>query len=285
MTVTTIPTATTDPVPGDSDAQVSERGERSGTLIRGLKILEELANTPRPLTLAEVTSLTSLDQSTVHRLLKALEEAGYVVRSESTRRYAPSPKLMFPLKLLHPLNRLRRECAPALHELALRLRKTTALAVFMGNERVMLDIAQAPGSVTPYYGMWLQGPLHSTGSGKSLLASLEVHRRHALLGKEPLRPVTPKTIVDLETLDNELEESRRLGYVTSRDEDRSGISDVSTPISSWSGAVVGCLIATGTSKEFDDATCEAIGAELKQAADLLTYQAPSLESLMEFIEK
>jgi DNA-binding IclR family transcriptional regulator len=260
----------------------AEKGGRTGTLVRGLAILEVLLGAPQPMGLVEVVAATGLDQSTAHRLLKTLEDERMVVRNDTTRRYSPSPKFLHPLPLLHPLDQLRRECSPVIGEIAHALRKTTVLVLFLDWERLVLDIAQVPGSLTPYYGAWLHGPLHATGGGKALLMSVDANRRRALLGDGKLEACTPLTIVDVEALDADLSVSAERGYVVSRGEHRVGITNVAVNIKNWSGDTVGCLIVTGHSKEFNEETVAKVGAELKRMAELLLFQAPSLEAAGRF---
>lgn len=262
--------------------EASDRGERSGTLARGLTLLECLTAAPSPLTLAELAAAAALDQSTTHRLLKALEEAGYVVRHEATKRYSPSPKLLHPLPLLHPLDQLRREAAPLLRELTHQLQLTTVLVLFVGCERLVLDIAQLPGSLTPYYGSWLHGPLHATGGGKCLLLTLDAAQRRQWLGAEPWVACTPQTLTDWARLDADMTLSAQRGYVVSRNEHRPGITNVAAPITRWTGGAAGCLIATARSQDLDDAACAAVGDEVRRVAQLLVYQAPSLEAASRF---
>lgn len=264
------------------ESESVEPGERTGTLVRGLAILDVLLEASQPMGLAEVAAATGLDQSTAHRLLKTLEEAQMAVRNDTTRRYSPSPKFLHPLPLLHPLDQLRRECSPVIGEIAHTLRKTTVLVLFIGWERLVLDIAQVPGSLTPYYGTWLHGPLHATGGGKALLMSVDANRRRILLGDGKLEACTSQTITGLEALDADLTASAERGYVVSRGEHRVGVTNVAANIKNWSGGTVGCLIVTGHSKEFDDDTVVKVGTELKRAAELLLYQAPSLEAAGRF---
>jgi len=269
---------------GDDDltGENPERAERSGTLVRGLAVLEALTQALQPMSLAEIAAATGLDQSTTHRLLKVLDERRYVVRIVGTRRYCASPKLLHPLPLLHPLDALRREAAPLLRDLALGLRLTTVFVIFVGHERLVLDVAQAPGSLTPYYSTWLEGPLHATGGGKSLLLGLDEAQRLALLGSGPLVAATPQTLTDWPRLSADLALAAERGYVVSRDEHRPGVTNVGAPITRWKGGSAGCLIATAHSTEIDDDGIARVGAELRRVAELLVYQAPSLESASRF---
>lgn len=146
----------------------------------------------------------------------------------------------------------------------------------------MLDIAQVAGSLMPYYGTWLYGPLHATGGGKALLMSVDAELRRALLGPGELEACTPQTITDLAVLDEDLNVSAERGYVISRGEHRVGVTNVATNIKNWSGSVVGCLIVTGHARDFHDDTVAEVGAELKRAAELLLCQAPNLEAAGRF---
>lgn len=252
-------------------------GERSGTLVRGLSILESLIASTQSMTLGEIAQAVSLDQSTVHRLLRTLQDAGYVLRSGEMRRYSASPKFLQPLALLHPLNLVRREIAPVVAELAQRISKTVVMVLFVGGERLVVEIAQAPGSLNPYYGSWLHGPLHASCGGKALLLSLDDEQRDELLGSRSLEACTPQTITDLKRLNEDLEHARRRGYVMSREEHRSGVTNVGVNIRSWNGRTVACLIASGYAHEMSEAICAQIGVELKQAAEMAVYRVPSLE--------
>jgi len=263
-------------------ADAPERAERSGTLVRGLAVLEALTQALQPMSLAEIAAATGLDQSTTHRLLKVLDESKYVIRILGTRRYCASPKLLHPLPLLHPLDELRREAAPLLRDLALGLRLTTVFVVFVGWERLVLDVAQAPGSLTPYYSTWLEGPLHATGGGKSLLLGLDEAQRRTLLGPGPFAAATPQTLTEWPRLTADLARSAQRGYVVSRDEHRSGVTNVGAPITRWKGGPAGCLIASAHSADIDDDGIASVGAELKRVAELLVYQAPSLEAASRF---
>ncbi len=280
---TSVTAADSDPArPVRPGAAAADSGERAGTLARGLALLECLAAAAAPMNLAELAAAAHLDQSTAHRLVRALEDAGYVVRHEASKRYSPSPKLLHPLPLMHPLEQVRREAAPLLRELAQQLQLTTLLVLFVGVERLVLDIVQVPGSLTPYYGSWLRGPLHATGGGKSLLLGLDAAQRRALLGPEPWTAATPHTLTGWAALDADLRLAAERGYIVSRNEHRLGVTNVGAPIRRWTGGAAGCLLATARSQDLDDAACARIGGELRRVAELLVFQAPSLESASRF---
>ncbi|RYF46697.1 MAG: hypothetical protein EOO27_38855, partial [Comamonadaceae bacterium] len=81
----------------------------SGTLLRGLAVMDVLLAARQPLSLIEVANRVQLDQSTTLRLLRALESVSQVIRIGDGKRYLASPKAMRPLSLRHPLEQFRRE--------------------------------------------------------------------------------------------------------------------------------------------------------------------------------
>src|SRR5690606_9677175 len=140
-------------------------------------VLHEIVASPQPLTLGEIAALTKLDQSTTLRLLRTLETAGYVLRLEDSKRYAPAPQAIYPLPLLHPLAQVRREAQPLLEQLSQSFKLTAVLILYINFRRMVVDIVQSANALSPYYLSWIEGPLHATASGKTLLAGLDVENR------------------------------------------------------------------------------------------------------------
>ena len=257
----------------------------SGALARGLAILDVILDTPHALSLSEISKRTRLDLSTTMRLLRVLEDGGYVLRVENGERYVGSPRAIMPLPVLHPLKQFRREVFPTLGELSVAVKATVVLIVFLGGERMVLDIAQSAGSLAPYYRAWLDGPLHASGSGKALLSALTKEDRLSLLGNGPYSAITEFSITRPENLAKNLDEGRRQGYFVARDEQIVGLTAVSANIPTWQDVSIGCFVMTGHSRECTDEYIAFAGARLRRAADLLRHQAPSMSAFSKYVGK
>ncbi|MDB5591256.1 IclR family transcriptional regulator [Enterovirga sp.] len=257
-------------------------GALSGTLRRGLAILDLLAGAGQPLTLADISAQTSLDLSTTLRILRTLEDARFVSRAPDGKRYLPSPKILRPLPLLHPMEQFRRESGPLLGELAAKFAKTVVLVVFIGVERVVVDIVQPAGSLSPYYAGWLQGPLHASGPGKALLLTMSPEQRRAALGEEPFRAYTPSTITRWSDLDRDLARADERGIIQVANEFYDGLSAVAANFSGWSTRAAGCIVLTGHTADFTPDFVERSGQELRRIARLMPLQAASLRALDQF---
>lgn len=254
----------------------------AGTLARGMAVLDLLLAATQPMTLAEIADAVGLDHSSALRLLRALEELGRVIRLPDGRKYACSPLSLRPLSLLHPVEQFRREAAPLITALAEQIRQSVVLVVFIGLERCVVDVALSPGSLSPYYTTWLHGPLHGSGPGKCLLMSLDEPRRRALLGPEPYRAHTPATLTSWEAVEADLAAAEARGYAIVRDEFYDGLSAVAAPFAAWSGRALGCIAATGHTRNLTDEAVAAAGPEIARVARLIPLQASSLRLLEPF---
>ncbi|WP_162409469.1 IclR family transcriptional regulator [Acuticoccus sediminis] len=254
----------------------------TGTLARGLAIVDVLLSASQPLTLAEISEAVGLDQSTALRLIRSLEELGQLIRIGDGKRYVCSPKALKPMPILHPLERLRREVAPLINGLATRSGQSVVLVAYLGTNRVVLDVALTQGSLSPYYTAWLKGPFHGSGPGKALLSALDPARRRELLGEEPFRAYTPRTITTYAGLDADLARAKERGFVTIRDEFYLGLSALAAVFRTWNGGIAGAIAVTGHTTDMTDERIAAIGADLVAVTRLIPMQAPSLTLLEPF---
>jgi len=246
---------------------------------RGLRIVEILIEAQMPLSLTAIAASTGLETSTCLRLLRTLEQASYVLKDDATRHYFASPRALAPLSLNHILNVIRREIQPGLLHLRDLVRETVLFVLFVRNERLILEIAQLPGSITPYYDTWPHDELHKVASGKILLMTLSEPERFARLGPGPYAACGPGTVTDPEELQQELLRCEKDGYLIAEDALLRGVTAIGAPVRSHTKQILGCLIATGYGSRLQGAIQQQIGRQLVSAAEMLTLQAPSLQQV------
>jgi len=260
----------------------SASGPETSSLQRGLRVMQVLVDGLTPLTLSEIATQTGLTASTLHRLLQDLARGEYIVRCEG-RRYMASPKALMPLGLYHPLNLLRRDAAGHLLALRDQFQLTSSLVVFIGVERLALDIAASNETLSPYYDTYLRSPLHTAASGKILLAALPPDQRHALLGDGPYTAHTGATITDPQRLAQDLAEVRSRGYATALDETFNGISAIAAPVQLEHESPVGCFVLAGESERFRKAGIAAIGEALRDKGRMFAFGAPAMKVVRGFL--
>jgi DNA-binding IclR family transcriptional regulator len=264
------------------DTKVSTRRHRTaaftgGSLRRGLRALDVLADAGAPKSAAEIARACGLDPSTTFRLLGALIDAGYVLKDRETKRYFASPKALFPLPLYHPLNVFRRDSERLLGDLRDDLGETIGLVVYVWGERALLDLAPGRESWGPYYQTWIASPLHGSASGKLLLMTLGREERARRLGRGPFKSHTPHTITSPAALEADLARSRARGYVVARDDAYVGLTAIGAPVLMPPGELVAGLVLAGRTTDFPEKRIAHAGLALKRAADSLGNNAPSVK--------
>lgn len=254
----------------------------SGPLLRGLAIIHAVIDAYSPLTQGELAERTGLDASTTLRLAQTLIEEGYLVRLEPGKRYCAGPLSLNMLSPYHPLNTFRRETMEILQKARDDTGATVAMVLFLGSERLLVDIAQGNEALAPFYDTWLRTPIHAAASGKILLASLRPKQKREVLGTLPLLKCAENTITDIAKLDKELSAVREKGYSTSIGEVHGGMNAVAAGIE-HSRSVVGCIVAVGPSTRLPVENLDHVGMVVTNAAGLIAAATPSVRSLAHYV--
>ena len=165
------------------------------SLSRGIDLLEILAER-EAIKLAELPDLLETSRATAFRLLKTLQERGYVehVSSQSAYRLGPSALLLATRSQSFSLVRV---AEPALRDFAQRTGETVNLALFRGGHLHYVEIVEGRHALRMSGSIGQAAPIHSTALGKAILAVLPANRRRALLGDEPWGGVHSKDADDM----------------------------------------------------------------------------------------
>lgn len=235
----------------ESAEQAMEK-RRSGSVQsveRSLAILEALAARREPMTLKEVGAFCGLKLSTTHRLLATLVMKGFASQDVVTGKYRLGIKtFQIGNAALYSLD-LRSMVRPHLIKLVEESQETANLAVLErtnnGLELVYIDQFESPRMIRTSAMIGGQVPVHSTGSGKILLAFLEERELTSLLKNCQLTPFTPNTITDKAELIEELNRTRQNGYALDLEETENGVVCVAAPICNHADQVIAAISISG----------------------------------------
>lgn len=212
---------------------------------RTLDLLEALAEAGET-GIAQLSAMVGLHTSTVHRLLSTLMARGYVRQNPTSGRYLLGLKPLDVARAVRDHLDLRMESVPILQELMRKSGETANLAVLDGQQIMYLEQVAAPGRMLR---MFVQvggrAPLHSTASGKVLMAHLPDAELREMLKSYELVPHASRTIVDKGVLLSELQEVRRDEYATDHGEQEEGVSCIAGPVRDYSGRVVAAISISG----------------------------------------
>lgn len=106
---------------------------------------------------------------------------------------------------------------------------------------VCVYVARADHSVRSHTGIGERGYLHSTASGKAILALLSQEHIEEIIDKRGLPEVTPNTITDRQALYDELKEVQETGIAFNDEESLIGLQGIGAPIKCPNMSVSGAI--------------------------------------------
>ena len=212
--------------------------------VRVVDILEALATKPDGLGFSELGRRLGFPKSSLHELLAALTERGYIAFDEERRTYALGIRV-WELGQAYPSHRdLLREAHRVLERIVADVNETIQLATLDGTDNVYLDKVDCSHPIRLQSEVGKRLPAHATGLGKVLLAELPSENMRARLDGQTFPAFTPRTIPDRASLLAELEIVLAQGFAVDDQEYTEGLRCVAVPIVDRGGCVTTALSAS-----------------------------------------
>ncbi|WP_237168361.1 IclR family transcriptional regulator [Paracoccus shandongensis] len=242
----------------------AEGPQRSQTLVRGLEIIDAVADGPA--TIAEIAGATQLTYSTVHRLVSVLVARRYLKLTD-TRGVTLGPRLIELGFAAHSRVDLVRHARPWLEELSASTGDTVHLARLENGEVSYLDKLSGSRAVEISSRVGGRKPVISTGVGKALildrsraeLAALYQSDRHLMNHPVPQE-------VWLERLGHYQEG----GFAFDLGEDEASIRCVAAPVRDATGRIVAAISVSSTTEHMSGPRMQSLIAEVKSAASRIS---------------
>ncbi|WP_049893441.1 IclR family transcriptional regulator [Halogranum rubrum] len=205
----------------------------------------------------EVADELGIAPSTAHNHLSTLEAQQYVVKEGDTYHLG----LRF-IGLGNFVRTRKQGFGKAEHYTTVLSEESECRSIFTAEEHGRgVYIHTAPGK----HGVWTQSTvgkriyLHSTASGKAILAHMPRERVEEIVEQVGLPRETEQTIDDQADLFAELETIRERGYATNVEEQIEGVRAIGAPVLQPDGSVFGALSVAGPSNRmkgdrFDELT-------------------------------
>lgn len=257
---------------------MDQSGTSLKTLDRALELLLQFSKEHPEWSASELAQALSLHRSIVYRILKTLEQRGFVVQTGRHGRFALGLKLVELGNIVLSALDLRQIADPIMIRLVKETSESVILNVVSGDRCVCIAKVDSPNPVRAVLNVGDQSPLHTGASAKTLLAYLGNERIEQLLSQD-LERITPLTITDPDRLRGDLALIRHQGWAYSAGELTPNVAAVAVPLWDSNGAVVASLSAAGLAFRFSqdrlpmliDATCRA-GASI--SSQLVVWHKP-----------
>lgn len=221
-------------------------------LYQGMAVLRVFDGEHSGLTLTEIAQKLGWSRTKPYRYVYTLEQMGYLVRQEGSKRYRPTSLTMtLGYSYLSGLSLL--ELAQPVLD---RLKNALGASVHMGilEQGEVVYIASARVSVVPAVNIHVGSrvPPHVTSLGRALLSEMDDDQIDALIGKAELPASTPRSITEPAAFRQMLKTSREQGYVFTDEEFHPGVRSIAAPVHDRKGDVVAAINATSIVQKFSD---------------------------------
>lgn len=257
------------------DSRPADRVPGAQSISRALAVLAALRDNPGGVGAAEIARSVGLHTSTTHRVLRALLAEGYLAKGERGDQYrlgreafllgrAAERDLGFDL------------VAPVLNTARDQTGESLNLVIREGDHGLVILRVESMQSLRFSQPVGSRLPLHSTSTGKALLAwSPDPAASVTAMG--PLTSHTPTTLTAPDRLLRELAEIKDRGYSINRGERIEGVRGVAAPVlhPGAPDALFGAVAIQGPEVRMPDSRIDELGqrvmAVAKELAEVLPY--------------
>ncbi|OZI60457.1 IclR family transcriptional regulator [Bordetella genomosp. 11] len=248
------------------------------TLLKGLMVLEAVTEVDhRPRTIEELASRVGLTRSNTHRTLQTLAHAGYIVKDEDSGEYRATVRLFeLGARQLAQMD-VRKLAQRAMARLAEQSGETVHLSLLDGIEVVYIDKIDSPQPVRAYSYVGGRAPAYAVATGKVLLA----HQPEGYIARyaSVLQAHTPKTLVAVDALEEEMRKIRRQGYAANRGEWRATVGGVAVAIFNSLAQPVAALGISGPLERLNAVRMRelapVVAACAAEVSELMGYRPPA----------
>ena len=209
-------------------------------------LLEALSQQPKAgVPLDELTELSGLPKTTVHRLLYSMNKLGYVEQDPVTNLYSLSGKFFELGTNALPYQRLTVVAKPLMQRLLLTFGESVNLAVPQSGTLIYILVLESPKAHRVAATVGSYSHLHCTSVGKSIAAYLPAEELRQHLTRHGMPPMTATTITTLEQYEQELTRVRAEGVAADNEENTHGIICCGGPIFSSAPRPIAALSVSG----------------------------------------
>jgi DNA-binding IclR family transcriptional regulator len=222
----------------------------SQTVDRALIVLKIVALENGPVSLEEVVERSGLHKSIAYRLLRSLENAGFIGRDPVVGGYTLAATFLSLSVLAVSRMDLRGRARPMMEEIRTRHRETVSLHVRSGDLRVCVDVIEGLHAIRRAVPIGETLPLFAGETGRTLMSELP----EAELA--PLLAAAAKAKQDPRRIHADIVRAREQGYFIGIGVRTPDVGSVSVPIYGSVG-ILGAVTISGPASRWNRAAMKA----------------------------
>ncbi|MBK7549868.1 MAG: IclR family transcriptional regulator [Rhodoferax sp.] len=238
--------------------------------LRLFALLEVVASKDQFFSLQSLSEETNIPKPTLHRMLQQLESAGLLERNGDNRQYGTGVRLRKLAENLLLNDTFHGARHSVLRSLVNEVGESCNLTALSGSEVMYLDRVETPAPLRFYLHSGSRVPVHCSASGKVFLAGMTPAQRQRLLAHAPLEAFTPKTVTNLDALEEEIKQVKRQGFALDNEEFLPGLLCVAVLVPSANGRSNLCVAVQAPVMRLTPDKALGLLPALHRAADALS---------------
>lgn len=241
---------------------------KSSTALRAFQVLETVARDGAPLSATEIARRIGLDRATCYRMLRTIEEAGYLVREADSKNFRMSRRVVSLAKHLLAEDEDRLLVSQTLKRISAESGETSHYSELDRDGVILTQRSKGTQLVAVDFQIGERSALHMTSVGKAILAFQPPDFIKAYLQK-PLAHSTPHTITDPVALSAELDRIRADGIAYDHYELALGMKCVAVPTREPNGTVRAGISISGPDSRFSETKLRDLGWLIAAEVEIL----------------
>jgi DNA-binding IclR family transcriptional regulator len=235
-------------------------------LEKAVKIFDIFTYGNDAFTLAEIKRITGLPKTTIFRILKTFESAGFFKYDSKHEKYCLGLRFLELGGLVYSSLSVRKAAEPYMDNLSNSLKATILLGVIKDDQLLYIDKREMDSIIRITSHIGLKRPPYFGMLGMILLAYMDDREKERLLKLYPPTKITNKTVTEGRRIMKKLDDSKRKGFYMEQDEIVEGLLGIGVPIMDFSGNVVAALGATQPVFQIKEGTIENTIQQLLEAS-------------------
>ena len=244
-----------------------------GTVGKAMDVLDQVAAFGRPVRFATLLEASPFPKATLYRFLQTLTNQRLLAYDPDAQTYSVGVRLVRLAHAAWKQTSLAPIARPHLDALSHRIGLTVHLAQLDHGQVLYVDKRNATKPVEMFSDAGKIGPAYCTGVGKAMLAFLPEAEQGEMLSQQSYHRFTDQTYTTPEQLAAELGNIRQRGHAYDREEHEPGIICIAVPIRTGGGQVLGGLSITGSTRDTDLASLDALVPDLAATARAIAADA------------
>ena len=233
------------------------------SLSKGLKIYKYIVDYGKPIQARTLCEKLQIDKSTMSRLLRTLEDEGFISYLENSREIIAND-IAIKTNQTTRIELLIQKTKILLEEISQKTDETAYLGIFDEYKLLYLNqIDTTNRKLTTRSKIGVQTQLYTNALGKSILAFGNYNLKQLKLNQ-----YTNNTITDIKNLETQLNLIREKGFSIDNKEYQDGMCCVGVPIFNTDNILIGAVGISGSATRLDSNKLNSIGKKISNLVEI-----------------